>query len=70
MKIIRYIRSLFVVKPNRRLSWTTDDFKLAKSWAKTQPHPTNKWKTLWDNIYSPGTESVEILHKVNQLLGF
>jgi hypothetical protein len=70
MKIIRFIRSLFVVKPDRRLSWTSDDFKLVRSWAKTQPHPTNKWKTLWDSFHSDKTESVEILHKVNQLLGF
>lgn len=70
MKIIRFIRGLFVVKPNRKLLWTPNDFKLAKSWAKTQPHPTNRFKTLWDSIYSPKKDSVDILHEVNKKLGY
>jgi hypothetical protein len=31
MKIIRFIRGLFIVKPNRKLLRTPNDFKLAKN---------------------------------------
>ena len=70
MKIIRFIRGLFFVKPNRKLLWTPNDYKSAKNWAKTQPHPTNKYKTLWDCIYSPRKDSVDILHEVNKKLKY
>ena len=70
MKIIRFIRGLFIIKPNRKLLWTPNDFKLAKNWAKTQPHPTRQFKTLWDSIYSSKKDSVHILHEVNKKLGY
>jgi hypothetical protein len=70
MKIIRFIRGLLIIKPNRKLLWTPNDFKLAKNWAKTQPHPTRRFKTLWDSIYSSKKDSVHILHEVNKKLGY
>lgn len=70
MYLIRVIRSYFTKKPNRKLLWSVKDFELAKRWAKTQPHPFNKWKTLWDFIYSPRYDSLEVIHEVNKRLGF
>lgn len=68
MHLIRYIRSFFVKKPDRKLTWSVDDFKWAKRWAKTQPHPTMKNKTLWDAVYSPRFDGTEVLHEINKRL--
>lgn len=68
MHLIRYIRSFFVKKPDRKLTWSTSDFEWGKRWAKTQPHPTMKNKTLWDAIYSPRFDSTEILNEINKRL--
>jgi hypothetical protein len=70
MYLIRFIRSLIYKKPNKQLVWSVEDFKTAKQWSKTQPHPFNKWKTLWDFIYSPRYDSAEVIHEVNKRLGF
>lgn len=68
MYLIRLIRGFFVKKPNRKLTWTVRDFQWGKKWAKTQPHPTIKNKTLWDAIYSPRFDSTEVLHEINKKL--
>lgn len=68
MCLIRYIRSLFVKKPDRKLTWGVNDFNWGKRWAKTQPHPTVKNKTLWDAIYNPRFDSTEVLHEINKRL--
>jgi len=66
MWLLLYFRRLFVKKPNRKLNWSVDDFEWGMKWAKSQPHPFNKWKTLWDYLYSPRCESVEILNEINK----
>lgn len=64
--LIRYIKSFFVKKPNRKLLWTVGDFKWGKKWAKTQPHPEFKNKTLWDAACASGADSTEIIHEINK----
>jgi hypothetical protein len=66
MFLIRLIRRFFIKKPNRKLLWTVEDFNWGKKWAKTQPHPKFKNKTLWDAVNVPNGESVEILHEINK----
>jgi len=66
MRFIRFIKSLFVKKPNRKLLWTVNDFNWGKKWAKTQPHPKFKNKTLWDDACAKSAESTEILHEINK----
>jgi hypothetical protein len=68
MYLIRLIRSFFVKKPNRKLTWTVNDFQWGKKWAKTQPHPKFKNKTLWDAVYSKRSESTEVLYEINKRL--
>ncbi len=68
MYLIRFIRSFFVKKPDRKLTWTVSDFLWAKRWAETQPHPKFKNKTLWDFVYSKRSESTEVLHELNKRL--
>jgi len=48
--------------------WTVNDFQWGKKWAKTQPHPRFKNKTLWDAVYSKLAESTEVLHEINNRL--
>ena len=44
------VRGLFVKKPSRKLTWTCEDYVLGKNWAKSQPHPFKKNKTLFIDI--------------------
>jgi acid phosphatase class B len=64
--LIRFIKSLFIKKPNRKLLWTVNDFQWGKKWAQTQPHPRLKNKTLWDDVNSKASESTEVLHEINK----
>jgi len=66
MWLLLFFRSLFVKKPDRRLTWSVEDFEWGKKWAMSQPHPFNKRATLWDYIYSPRFDSVEVLHEINK----
>ena len=59
--------SMFVSKPTKKLSWTTEDLKKGMKWAKTQPHPFQKGKTLWDLCYDK-TESVYTIDNLNKFL--
>jgi hypothetical protein len=68
MFLIRFIRSFFVKKPNRKLMWTVNDFQWGEKWAKTQPHPRFKNKTLWDAIHLPWMDSTETIHELNKRL--
>jgi hypothetical protein len=68
MYLIRLIRSFFIKKPNRKLTWTVNDFTWGKKWAKTQPHPNAKNKTLWDAVYNKSYDSTEVLHEINKRL--
>ncbi len=64
--ILKY-RGLFVKKPNRKLTWTVEDYALAKKWSKSQKHPHLKLKTLWDYC-EDRYESVYTIQNVNNFI--
>ena len=66
--LVRKIRSLFAKKPETPLNWNASDFEAGKAWAKSQPHPTDNTKTLWDKVNSHRLDSGEILAKINQAI--
>lgn len=68
MKILLWVRRFFVKTPSRELKWSAADFNLGRRWAKSQPHPTQRNKTLWDKVYSNREDSTETLHKINKEL--
>lgn len=47
--------------------WTNEDYILGMKWAKTQPHPFMKNKTLWDLCYDRH-ESVNSIDNLNKFL--
>ncbi len=61
------VKSWFVEKPTQKLGWTNEDYHRGMSWAKTQPHPFIKNKTLWDLCYDK-TESVNSIDNLNKFL--
>ena len=61
------VRGLFVKRPSRKLTWTCKDYVLGKNWAKTQPHPFKKNKTLWDLCYDK-QESTYTIDNLNKFL--
>lgn len=61
------IKSLFTKKPQKKLGWSVSDFEIGKRWAKTQPHPFQKYKTLWDFCNDPG-DSVYTLQNLNNFI--
>jgi hypothetical protein len=67
--VIRRLRSLFVDRPNRNLTWSVEDFRLARKWALSQPDPMGQRSSLWARIYSPRKDSVDILDEINTLTG-
>jgi len=66
MKLLLWIRQLFTKTPTKKLTWSVEDFNLGKRWAKSQPHPTHKNKTLWDKVHNIREDSCETLHKLNK----
>lgn len=68
MKLLLLVRQLFAKTPTKKLTWSVEDFKLGKRWAKSQPHPTQKNKTLWDKVYDIREDSTETLHNINKEL--
>jgi hypothetical protein len=61
------IISRFVKKPEKKLSWTVEDFEKGKKWARTVQDPDNLNQSLWEKCYSR-EDSVETLHKLNQYI--
>jgi len=68
MNLKRSIIKLFAKKPEKKLTWSVEDFKKARMWSKGQPHPYDKNKSLWDYLNQPWKDSVDILHEVNMIL--
>jgi hypothetical protein len=66
-KILMKVRGLFVKRPSRKLTWTCEDYVLGKNWAKSQPHPFKKNKTLWDLCYDK-QESTYTIDNLNKFL--
>ena len=61
------VRGLFVKRPSIKLTWTCEDYVLGKNWAKSQPHPFKKNKTLWDLCYDK-QESTYTIDNLNKFL--
>lgn len=66
-QIIMRIESLFVERPRTKLKWSPIDFEKGKRWAKTQPHPFLKDKTLWD-LCEDRHSSVYTVDNLNKFL--
>jgi len=66
-KILMTVRSLFIKKPTKKLTWSCEDYVWGKKWAKTQPHPFKKNKTLWDFVYDK-YESTYTIDNLNKIL--
>jgi len=66
-KILMTVRSLFIKKPTKKLTWSCEDYVWGKKWAKTQPHPFKKNKTLWDFVYDK-YESTYTIDNLNKFL--
>jgi len=67
MKFKMKIKSLFVPKPRKKLTWCCEDYVKGKNWALTQPHPFKRGKTLWDLCYDK-TESRNTVDNLNKFL--
>lgn len=61
------IKGLFVQKPKRKLTWSVEDYELAKKWSKSQKHPYLKLKTLWDYC-EDRYDSVYTIQNVNNFI--
>lgn len=67
-RLLRKFLSFFVKKPNRSLTWSTEDFEWAKKWCKTQNHPHSKNLSLWEYVYNVQDDACWTLNKVNSYL--
>ena len=65
--LLMRIKSFFVKKPEHKLTWTPENYEICKRWARTQPHPFIKNKTLWDFVYDR-YESVHTIDNMNKFL--
>ena len=67
-RVIRKIRKAFTRTPETGFTWSVEDFNRAKNWAKSEDDPDNPSRSLWDRVYSPRKDSVDILHELNMFL--
>ena len=61
------IKSWFTPKPTHKLTWNLKDYQIGMRWAKTQPHPFKKGKTLWDLCYDK-CDSCYTIDNLNKFL--
>jgi hypothetical protein len=63
--LILKFRSWLVKKPTKKLSWSREDYEVGKKWARSQPHPFIKGKTMWDLVYDKydSTYTIDNLNK-------
>lgn len=63
--LILKIKSWFVKKPTKKLTWSCEDYVIGKKWAMSQPHPFIKGKTMWDLVYDKydSTYTIDNLNK-------
>jgi hypothetical protein len=62
---LRRISSPEITEP---LTWSKEDFEKAKKWAQSRLHPNDESRTIWDVVYSPRIDSVDILNKINEMI--
>jgi hypothetical protein len=65
LKIKMY--SMTATKPTQKLIWSQEDYEKGERWAKGQPHPFLKNKTLWDFCYDK-VDSTRTIHNINKFL--
>lgn len=65
--LIMRIKSWFIKKPTKKLIWSEKDYNLGMRWAKCQPHPFIKGKTMWDLVYDR-RDSVYTIDNLNKFL--
>ena len=65
--LILKFRSWFAKKQTKKLTWSCEDYVSGKIWAKSQPHPFKKNKTLWDLCYDK-QESTYTIDNLNKFL--
>ena len=61
------VRGWFAKQPTKKLTYNVNDYKMGKRWAKSQPHPYLKGKTLWEHVYD-SRESTYTLDNINKYL--
>ena len=66
--LIMSFRKLYSPVLTNTLSWSAEDFKKAKRWAQSRPHPYYKDKSIWEVIYSPRHDSTEVLQEINKFI--
>lgn len=66
-ELILNLKRLFVKKPLKKLTWSVEDFEIGKKWAKCQPHPFIRNKTLWDLCYDR-VDSVNTIDNLNKFI--
>ena len=66
--LIMKVRRLSSPDISEPLLWSKEDFEKGKKWAQSRLHPGQKYRTVWDVIYSPRHDSVDIIDKINRLI--
>jgi hypothetical protein len=61
------VRGWFAKQPMKKLTYNVNDYRMGKRWAKSQPHPYLKGKTLWEHVYD-SRESTYTLDNINKYL--
>ena len=61
------LKSFFVKKPTKKLTWNEEDYNMGMKWAKAQPHPFKRGKSLWDLCYDKN-ETVYTIDNLNKFL--
>lgn len=67
-RLIRAIKRSSTQKPSLPIEWSPEGFQKAKKWAMVQEDPKGSGKSLWESIYSPRKDSIEIINELNRLL--
>jgi len=67
-RIFMTIKKFFSPEITRELMWSKEDFDLAKKWASCRFHPHHKNKTIWEIVYSPRHDSIDVLYEINKLI--
>jgi len=61
------VRGWFATKPTKKLTYKVEDYTMGMRWAKSQPHPYLKNKTLWEHVYDK-RETVFTIDNINKYL--
>lgn len=67
-RLLIKLRQLFSSAPNYPLTWSQEDFEKGMKWAKSQFDPDDPNRSLWDRVYIPRKDSVDILNELNKFL--